>query len=102
MGSRARSMARKFVWSYVAGLVLTLLLGAVATRPDWSAAGMLLAPGMLAGAIVFPDGFHSGFGVAYPVIVVLMDAFFMAWLLLGLWSLIQHIRKRNQADRSAS
>src|SRR5205085_10638600 len=47
--------------------------------PRWSAVGVLLAPGMLAAAIVFSQGINSDWGKTYLVLAALMNAFLLAW-----------------------
>lgn len=95
-GGSVKPRVRKYAWSFAVGLVLTLLVGALASRPRWSAVGVLLAPGMLAGAIVFPEGTKSDWPGVYMVIAELMNAFFLSWPVLGIWTLIGRVRQRNQ------
>jgi hypothetical protein len=75
-------------------LILTMLVGAVASVPRWSAVGVLLAPGMLAAAIVFPQGINSDWGKTYLVLAALMNAFLLAWPVLWFWTWIEHSRRR--------
>lgn len=79
---------RKYAWSFAVALTLTVLVGAVASLPRLSAVGVLLAPGMLGAAILFPEGIHSNWANTYFVIAGLMNAFFLAWPVLWLWTLI--------------
>jgi hypothetical protein len=85
---------RKYAWSFVFALALTVLVGAIASLPRWSAVGVLLAPGMLAAAIVFPEGINSHWGKTYLVLAALMNAFLLAWLVLWFWTWIERFRRR--------
>lgn len=94
MGNEVKPVFRMFAWSYVAGLGLTLLLAALSGRPRGSSLGVLLAPGMLSAAIVFPQGIESDAAYTYMALAMVVNAFFLSWPLLGLWKVIQHFRKR--------
>jgi small neutral amino acid transporter SnatA (MarC family) len=85
---------RKYAWSFVFALALTVLVGAIASLPRWSAVGVLLAPGMLAAAIVFPDGINSNWGKTYLVLAALMNAFVLAWPVLWFSTWIERFRRR--------
>jgi hypothetical protein len=85
---------RKYAWSFVFALALTVLVGAIASLPRWSAVGVLLAPGMLAAAIVFPEGINSHWGKTYLVLAPLMNAFLLAWPVLWFWTGIERCRRR--------
>ena len=86
---------RKFLWSFLLGLILTLVLGAVASVPQWSAIGVLLAPGMLLAALFFTEGIHSPSAEGYLVAAALLNALALAFPLLWLWNLIGHFRNQN-------
>ena len=85
---------RRYAWSFVVALALTVLVGAVASVPRWSAVGVLLARGMLAAAIVFPQGINSDWGKTYLVLAALMNAFLLAWPVLWFWTWIERSRQR--------
>lgn len=102
MGNQVKPVIRMFAWSYVAGLGLTLLLAALSGRPKGSTLGLLLAPGMLTAAIVFPQGVESDSAYTFMAIAVVVNAFFLSWPLLGLWKVIERFRNRNEANRGAS
>jgi len=85
---------RRYAWSCAVALALTVLVGAIASLPRWSAVGVLLAPGMLAAAIVFPEGINSEWGKAYLVLATLMNAFLLAWPVLWFWAWIERSRRR--------
>lgn len=61
---------------------------------EMSAVGVLLAPGMLAAAIVFPEGINSHWGKTYLVLAALMNAFLLAWPVLWFWTWIERFRRR--------
>jgi hypothetical protein len=83
---------RRYAWSFAVALVVTVLAGAVSSVPRLSAVGVLLAPGMLGAAIIFPEGVHSGWAITYLVIAGLMNACLLAWPVLWLWTLIGRFR----------
>lgn len=86
---------RKFLWSFLLGLILTVAIGAVASVPQWSAIGVLLAPGMLLAALFFTEGIHSPWAEGYLVAAALLNALALAFPLLWLWNLIGHFRNQN-------
>lgn len=94
-----RARFRKYAWSLVIALILTVLVGAVASVPRWSAVGVLLAPGVLAGAIVFPEGTNSDWPGTYMAMAALMNAFVLSWPVLGAWLLVERARGHNQGTR---
>lgn len=85
---------RTYARAFVLALLLTALLGAVASVPKWSAAGALLAPGMLLAALVFPQGVHSNWGYTYLAIAGLLEAFILAWPVLWVWMAVDRWRNR--------
>ncbi len=85
---------RKYAWSFGIALVLTVLVGGIASVPGMSAVGVLLAPGMLGAAVFLPDGTNSNWANTYLVIAGLMNAFLLAWPVLWLWALIDRARRR--------
>jgi hypothetical protein len=90
---------RRYAWSLVLALLWTVLVGAVASVSSWSAVGVLLAPGVLGAAFVFPEGIHSDWPWAYMAVAALMNAFFFSWLFLGIWLLIKRARGRNRVTK---
>jgi hypothetical protein len=75
-------------------LALTVLVGAIASAPKCSAIGILLAPGMLAAAIVFPEGINSEWGKTYLVLAALMNAFWLSWPVLWFWRWVKHSQRQ--------
>ena len=86
---------RRYAYSFAVALILTVVVGATASVSRLSAVGVLLAPGMLAAAILFPEGIHSNWSNIYLVVAGLMNAFLLAWLVLWIWSVIGHARQRH-------
>jgi hypothetical protein len=87
---------RRYAWSFGIALSLTVLVGVIASVPRCSAVGVLLAPGMLAAAIVFPEGINSNWWKMYLVLAVLMNAFLLAWAVLWFWTSMKRFRWRGR------
>jgi len=90
-----KPQVRRYAWSFAVALALTMLVGAIASLPRCSAVGVLLAPGMLAAAIVFPEGINSHWGKTYLVLAAMLNAFLLAWPVLWFWTWIEHFRRRD-------
>jgi len=87
---------RSFAWSLAVGVLSTVLIGTLASLPGLSLVGILLVPGMLIAAAVFPQGINSNWGYTYLVIAGLVNAFILAWLLFWLWTAIGRWQKRRR------
>jgi hypothetical protein len=87
---------RKYAWSFAAALLLTVLLGVVASLRKWSAVGILLAPGMLIAAIGFPQGIHSNWAYTYLVIAGLANALVLAWPIFWWWTALERFHGRSK------
>jgi hypothetical protein len=85
---------RRYAWSYLAALVLTIGLGVVASVPGLSSVGMSLLPGMLLAEIIFPEGAHSDWPRTWFVLAGLMDAFVLAWPVMFIWTTFERSRKK--------
>jgi len=83
--------------SFLAAFVIVTSLTVLADTKLGEPAGVLLAPGMLLGALIFPEGAHSDFGTAYIVLAVLIDVVLVALLLVVVRKLMR--RRRTQAPR---
>ena len=90
-----KGQLRSYAWSFGIALILTVLASAVASVPKLSAFGVLLAPGVLSAAIIFPEGTNSDWAKTYLVIAALLNAFLLAWPVLWLWTWIARFRERN-------
>jgi len=86
----------RYLFSFVICLAFTIAVAALASIPNCSSVGILLLPGMLAGAIVFPEGTKSDFPAIYMLVAALANGFIFSWPVLGLWVLIERIRQRDQ------
>ena len=89
---------RTYIWSLVISVVLTLLVGAIASLPRCSAIGVLLLPGALLAAIMLPQGVNSNAGNAYLVLAGLLDSIIVSFLVMGFWKLIER-RKKAKVER---
>jgi hypothetical protein len=94
-----KEFLRRFAYSFGIALILTVIVGVVASVSKLSAVGVLLAPGMLAAAILFPEGIHSNWANAYLAVSGLMNAFLLAWPVLWIGSMIGHARQRQVAGK---
>jgi hypothetical protein len=89
---QARFQARRYLWSLLVAFVLTLVITAIDTVMPDSIVGTLLAPGMLAAAISFPQGAHSDLAIAYLLVAEVLNVFFLSWVVLGVWTVINRLR----------
>jgi hypothetical protein len=89
-----KPQVRRYAWSFAVALALTVIVGAIASLPACSAAGVLLIPGMMAAAVAFPEGVDSGWAKTYLVLAALLNAFLLAWPVLWFWGWIEHFRRR--------
>jgi ABC-type proline/glycine betaine transport system permease subunit len=85
---------RRYALSFAGALILTGLVAAAVNVPGLSAVGVLLAPGMLAAGIFFPEGINSEWANTYLVIAGLLNAVLLAWPMLWLWTMISRARQR--------
>jgi hypothetical protein len=69
--------------SGIAALLIIVLLVVLANTPWGSPAGILLAPGMLLGAIFFPEGAHSDWARAYIALAGILDVALLALLIVA-------------------
>lgn len=94
--TRMKLHVRRYAWSFGIALALTALVAVIASVPKCSAVGVLLAPGILAAAIVFPQGINSDWAKTYLVLAALMNAFLLAWPLLWFWTWMERFRQRGE------
>lgn len=73
---------RELLFAFSASVALVLLLSGVASIPGWSAVGVLLVPGLLAAAVLFPQGGHSEWAYLYLVLGIAVDALLFTWPLV--------------------
>lgn len=84
---------RVYVWSLLASVVLMALVGAIASVPGCSAMWVLLLPGALLAAIVFPQGPESDYGLVFLLLAGLLDVVLFAFPLAWLWKLFERHRR---------
>ncbi len=84
---------RIYGWSLVISVALVALVAAIASVPHCSAIGIVLLPGALLAAIVFPQGPESGAGNIYLVLAGLLDSLLVAFPVMWMWGLIERRRK---------
>jgi hypothetical protein len=84
----------RYAYSFGIAIILTVVVGVAASVSRFSAVGALLAPGMLAAAVLFPEGIHSDRASLYLVTSGLMNVFLLGWLLFWLWPVIGRARQR--------
>jgi|SRR6266481_5160635 len=80
---------QRYLIAFSVALGLTLLCAGVSSIWGWSAAGVLLLPGLLAAAFVFPTGINSNWPITYLVLAGFMNAALLAWPLLWLWTIMR-------------
>jgi hypothetical protein len=84
---------RVYGWSLVISVALVALVAGIASAPHCSAIGIVLLPGALLAAIVFPQGPESNAGNIYLVLAGLLDSVLFAFPVMWIWGLIQRRRK---------
>jgi hypothetical protein len=84
---------RTRVWLLVASAVLFALVGAVASLPGCSAVGILLLPGALLAAIVFPQGPESDYALVFLGLAGLLDIILFALPIVWIWTLLGRRKK---------
>lgn len=84
---------RLYGWSLAISVVLTALVAGIASVPHCSAIGVILLPGALLAAIVFPQGPESNAGNVYLVLAGLLDSLLYAFPVMWTWGLIERRRR---------
>jgi hypothetical protein len=84
---------RRYAWSLGVSTVLTALVVVLASVPHCSAIGVILSPGALLAAIVFPEGPHSSQATLFLILAVLIDIALFAFPVMWTWALIERRRK---------
>jgi len=80
---------RRYAWSLAVSVALTVLVVVLADVPHCSAIGVVLFPGLLLAAIVFPQGAHSNEGILYLVLAGVIDVALFAFAVMWTWMLIE-------------
>jgi hypothetical protein len=81
-------------WSLLIAAGLVMLVGAIATIPGWADVGVVLFPGMLLAAVMFPEGIHSDGPLAYLFLAGVFDVLLFALLVMLCWSRVGRFRQR--------
>lgn len=84
---------RRYIWSFAVSVVVTALVAVLASLPHCQAFGFVLLPGALLAAVVFPQGPHSDFAVAYLVLAGILESLLIAFPVMWTWALIEQRRK---------
>jgi hypothetical protein len=84
---------RIYGWSLVISFALVALVAMIASVPHCSAVGIVLLPGALLAAIVFPQGPESGAGDIYLVLSGLLDSLLVAFAVMWVWGLFERRRQ---------
>jgi hypothetical protein len=80
---------RLYAWSLVISAVLVAGVVALASVPHVPAVGIVLLPGALLAAIVFPQGPHSSEANLWFVLAGLLNVALFAFPVMWMWALIQ-------------
>ena len=84
---------KKVIWSAAGEIGIVVVISALASR--YASLGMLLAPGMLAGAIVFQEGIHSDYGNLYLILAGILDVCLYGTALYFIFSRLAKRAERN-------
>ena len=83
----------RYAWSLAIAVGLIALVGGVSSLPGCDNGWLLLVPGALLAALVFPQGVNSNGGVLYLVLAGLIDITLLALLVMCAWGLIERRRR---------
>jgi hypothetical protein len=78
---------RLYLWSLAISALLVGALAGISSVPYCSFAGMLLLPGGLLAAIVFPQGAESESANSFLILAGLLDTALFALPVMGVWHL---------------
>jgi hypothetical protein len=76
------------MWSFNIAVVLAVLLSAASSLPGAPAAGVALAPGMVAAEFLFPQGGQSDWANVYIVVAIVVEALTLTLPVFVLWRLV--------------
>jgi hypothetical protein len=74
-----RRTPARFLWSLAIAFALTFAVAAIASAPNCSTVGILLAPGVFGAALIFSQGIHSDAPRVYLILAAIMNAVLWAW-----------------------
>ena len=83
---------KRGITQYLMSCAVALALVAVLYWLSSSPAGVLLVPGMLLAAVVFPQGGHSDHGLTYVYLAMLIDVLLYAGVVMLIWRGIAQLR----------
>lgn len=78
----------RYAWSLLISAALMAVVGGVSSLPGCDNGWLLLVPGALLAALVFPQGVNSRGGIVYIVLAGLIDLALLAFLVMWVWGLI--------------
>jgi hypothetical protein len=81
-------MKQRLLWSFAISLTITVLAAGIASFTHWSAVGTVLAPGIFAAALIFPEGVHSDSFYTYLFLTGILNVFVLTLPILLLWNWI--------------
>ncbi len=89
-----RSMRKvRYAWSLLISVALMAAVGGVSSLPGCDNGWLLLVPGALLAALVFPQGVNSNGGILYLVLAGLIDLALLALIVMWVWGLIEGRRR---------
>ena len=88
-----KTRGQQYAWSLAIAIILTAL-GAVLPELGVPMVEYLVAPGMMAGWILFPLGNEADWIQLYMVVAILLNIFIYSWVAFGIWLLIERVRRR--------
>jgi hypothetical protein len=84
---------RTYAWSLLVSIALTALIAAIASMRWTTGISVLLLPGILLAAIVFPQGIHSDSPVTFLILGAVFEAILLAFPVMWAFHLIRRTRK---------
>jgi len=88
---KSSARGESYGWSLLLAVVLVTLIAGLASIPHCSAVGVVLLPGALLAALVFPQGIDSSAGIFFLALAGLADSALLALPIMGVWKVL--IRK---------
>lgn len=92
----------RYALALIVALIVTIVVALVASVPGCSPVGIMLVPGMLAAAIILPQGPHSDWPTTYMLLAGLLNALLLSWPILGLWMLVERVRRKLPVRRESA
>lgn len=89
----------RYAQSLVISVGLIVVVGSISSIPGLDNGWLLLMPGALLAALVFPQGVNSNGGVLYLVLAGLIDVALLSLLVMWVWSIVER-RRAMRRDRN--